>query len=50
MSKKHYICTHTWSNTDIIKDVLAQQSEMTVREFFEGLKSEKAETLQHWMG
>ena len=36
MSKKHYICTHTWSNTDIIKDVLAQQSEMTVREFFEG--------------
>ena len=50
MQKKHYICTHTWSNTNIIKDVLAQQSEMTVREFFEGLKSEKAETLQHWMG
>ena len=37
--------THTWSNTDTIKDVekkdLAQQSEMTVREFFAGLKSEK---------
>ena len=50
MAKKHYICTHTWSNTDTIKDVLAQQSEMTVREFFAGLKSDKAETLQHWMG
>ena len=50
MSKKHYICTHTWSNTDTIKDVLAQQSKMTVREFFAGLKSDKAETLQHWMG
>tara|TARA_B100000575_G_scaffold236198_1_gene198092 strand:+ start:85 stop:408 length:324 start_codon:yes stop_codon:yes gene_type:complete len=50
MTKKHYICTHTWSNPDTIKDVLAQQSEMTVREFFAGLKNDKAETLQHWMG
>ena len=34
MAKKHYICTHTWSNTETIKEVLAQQSEMTVRESF----------------
>ena len=50
MGKKHYICTHTWSNPDTIKDVIKQQGEMTDKEFFAGLKTEKAETLQHWMG
>ena len=50
MEKKHYICTHTWSNPDTIKDVIKQQGEMTDKEFFAGLKTEKAETLQHWMG
>ena len=29
---------------------IAAQYEMTDKEFFAGLKSEKAETLQHWMG
>ena len=50
MGKKHYICTHTWSNPDTIKDIIKQQGEMTDAEFFAGLKTEKAETLQHWMG
>ena len=50
MGKKHYICTHTWSNPDTIKDIIKQQGEMTDAEFFSGLKTEKAETLQHWMG
>jgi hypothetical protein len=50
MKKKHYICTHTWSNPDTIKDIVKQQGEMTDAEFFAGLKTEKAETLQHWMG
>ncbi len=50
MKKKHYICTNTWSNPDTIKDIVKQQGEMTDAEFFAGLKTEKAETLQHWMG
>ena len=50
MGKKHYMCTHTWSNPDTVKDIIKQQGEMTDKEFFAGLKSEKAETLQHWMG
>ena len=50
MAKKHYMCTHTWSNADTIKDIIKQQGEMTDKEFFAGLKTEKAETLQHWMG
>ena len=50
MAKKHYMCTHTWSNPDTVKDIIKQQGEMTDKEFFAGLKSEKAETLQHWMG
>ena len=33
-----------------IKDIIKQQGEMTDAEFFAGLKTEKAETLQHWMG
>ncbi|MDB9915829.1 hypothetical protein OAD30_03280 [Alphaproteobacteria bacterium] len=50
MAKKHYICTHTWSNPETIKSVLIEQGKMTDTQFFEGLKTEKAETLQHWMG
>ena len=44
MGKKHYICTHTWSNPDTIKDVIKQQGEMTDKEFFAGLKTEKEKT------
>mgnify|MGYP001175012771 FL=1 len=50
MAKKHCICTHTWSNPETIKSVLIEQGKMTDTQFFEELKTEKAETLQHWMG
>ena len=50
MSKKHYICTHTWNNAEARKDVIERTKGMTDKMFFEVLKSEKAETLQHWMG
>ena len=50
MKKKHYICTHTWSNPETIQDIIKQQGELTDKEFFAAIKTEKAETLQHWMG
>lgn len=49
-SKKHYICTHTWNNPDARQKVLSYSKGMTDKEFFDTLRSEKAETLQHWMG
>ncbi len=48
--KKHFICTHTWNNPESRKTVIENTKGMTDRMFFEVLKSEKAETLQHWMG
>ena len=50
MSKKHYICTHTWNDSESRKLVIKQTKGMTDKMFFEALRSEKAETLQHWMG
>jgi len=48
--KKHFICTHTWNNPESRKTVIENTKGMTDKMFFEVLKSEKAETLQHWMG
>jgi hypothetical protein len=48
--KKHFICTHTWNNPESRKTVIENTKGMTDKMFFEALKSEKAETLQHWMG
>ena len=48
--KKHFICTHTWNNPESRKTVIENTKGMTDKMFFEALKSEKSETLQHWMG
>jgi len=48
--KKHYICTHTWNNPESRKTVIENTKGMTDKMFFVALRSEKAETLQHWMG
>ena len=48
--KKHFICTHTWNNPESRKTVIENTKGMTDKMFFEAFKSEKAETLQHWMG
>ena len=50
MAKKHFICTHTWLNEETKKQGTAMTSAMTEKEFFDSVKSDKAETLAHWMG
>ena len=50
MTKKHFICTHTWLNEDARKQGTEFTSNMTEREFFDSVKTDKAETLAHWMG
>ena len=48
--KKHFICTHTWNNQEARIEALNFMKQMTDKEFFDLLRTEKAETLQHWMG
>ena len=48
--KRHFICTHTWNDTESRKIVIENTKGMTDHDFFTALKSDKAETLQHWMG
>ena len=50
MGKKHFICTHTWLNEDAKKQGTEFTSNMTEKEFFDSVKTDKAETLAHWMG
>ena len=50
MQKKHFLCTHTWVSPEARDAVNKMSRDMTDREFFNALKTEKAETLQHWMG
>ena len=44
------MATHTWTSNEARDKVIEMNSGMTEEEFFSGLKTEKAETLQHWMG
>tara|TARA_B100000989_G_scaffold8961_1_gene6132 strand:- start:1137 stop:1460 length:324 start_codon:yes stop_codon:yes gene_type:complete len=48
--KKHFMATHTWTSKEARDKVIEMNSGMTEEEFFSSLKTEKAETLQHWMG
>ena len=50
MAKKHFMCTHTWLNEEAKKQGTEFTSAMTDKEFFDSVKSDKAETLAHWMG
>ena len=50
MSKKHFLCTHTWVNEDAKKAGIESTSNMTEKEFFDSVNTGKAETLAHWMG
>jgi len=50
MSKKHFICTHTCHSAESRKTLLDSTLNLTDREFFSGIGTEKAELLQHWMG
>ena len=48
--KKHFMATHTWTSKEARDKVLEMNSKMSEEEFFSALKTDKAETLQHWMG
>jgi hypothetical protein len=48
--KKHFICTHPWASESAQKDFLHQSKDMTDRQVFDAIKTEKAELLVHWMG
>ena len=50
MKKKHFMCTHTWASHEARETLMENTKNMTDRPFFESLKTDKAETLQHWMG
>ena len=50
MTKKHFMCTHTFVSQEAAKQFLSATLELTDRQIFEGLKTEKAEMLAHWRG
>ena len=50
IKKKHSMCTHTWASPEARETLMENTKNMTDRQFFESLKTDKAETLQHWMG
>ena len=43
MQKKHFLCTHTWVSPEARDAVNKMSRDMTDREFFNALKTEKAE-------
>ena len=46
MAKKHFMCTHTWVGDEAKKMGLENTSQMTDREFFESIKTPRAEMSQ----
>ncbi len=50
MEKKHYICTHSWSNENARKQFIDQISNFTDKEYFEFVSTDKAELRETWMG
>ena len=44
-----FLCAHTWLNEDAKKAGIEAASNMTEKEFFDSVKTDKAETLAHWM-
>ena len=50
MTKKHFMCTHTRATPEARQKLLTMTQGITDRQFFKALKTDTAETLQHWMG
>ena len=48
MTKKHFMCTHTWQNDEAKNTAMAIS--ITDKDFFATYKTDRAECLQHWMG
>ena len=44
------MCTHPWATPEARQTLLTIPQGMTDRQFFKALKTDTAETLQHWMG
>ena len=50
MARKHLMCTHTFVSQEAAKQFLDATLELTDRQIFEGLKTDRAEMLAHWRG
>ena len=50
MARKHFMCTHTFVSQEAAKHFLDATLELTDRQIFEGLKTDRAEMLAHWRG
>lgn len=50
MTKKHFMCTHTWASNDAKEQFFAQSEGMTDRQLFDACRTDKAELLANWMG
>ena len=50
MAKKHFMCTHTFLEDEAKKMFEDASLDMTDRDMFAAVKTEKAEMLGHWRG
>ena len=50
MAKKHFMCTHTFLGDEAKKMFEDASLDMTDRDMFAAVKTEKAEMLGHWRG
>ena len=50
MNKKHWMAVHTWVSEEARISSAKNASKRTDLQFFERLKNEKAECVQHWAG
>ena len=50
MAKKHFMCTHTFLSDEAKKTFEDASLDMTDRDMFASVKTEKAEMLGHWRG
>ena len=50
MGKKHFLCTHTWTNEQARDQFLNIIGQMTDREYLAAVSTEQAELLQTWLG
>ena len=47
---KHYLATHTCFTEESRRGFIEHSKDLTDRQMFEGIKTDKAQMLAHWMG
>lgn len=50
MSKKHFMCTHTFHSEETRKKYFEGSKGLSVKEWFENTQNEKVKCLQTWLG